>query len=79
MRAWLRISSGLLLAVAGLLFGLLYVGVALLSDCPAACVARGERAVAWALAGAGFLVAIGGVVLVVRTWRARRRTRPPAS
>lgn len=80
MRAWVLVSLGLMLAIAGFLFGLLNTGVYFIADCSADCVARGERAVAALLALAGYAVAAGGIALLVvtrRRMRARARRQPP--
>lgn len=78
MRAWVGVSLGLMLVLAGALFGLLFVGVLLIADCTASCVASHQRWVAGGLAALGFAVAAGGIALLVASRRRLRRTRPPA-
>lgn len=72
MRPWLLLTGGAILVVAGLLFALLEIGVLLLADCGPDCQARGEQVVVAALAVAGLLVAVGGVVLLRKGVAARR-------
>lgn len=68
-----RILVGVVLAIAGLLFTVLEVGVLLIADCGPDCVARGERLLVGLLIAAGAVVTGAGVWLVATGVKARRQ------
>lgn len=67
----IKIGLGALLLVAGLLYGLLNVGVLALADCGPDCQARGERVVVVMLLVVSLAVAGVGAWLMRSGWRAR--------
>lgn len=67
----IKIGLGALLLVAGLLYGLLNVGVLALADCGPDCQARAERVVVVMLLVVSLAVAGVGAWLMRSGWRAR--------